>query len=239
LGPARFAPPRSGDWAHLVTVRSGTLSLRAAGALVFVTPTVAAWVPEGTAYGLELHARCELRVAYVAPAFAVALAFGPVAYPPLLRELLERAVTSGYLDPGRPRDARVVALIADELAALRDAPAPFALPVPRDPALLAVVETALLARDGEEPPAVAALARAACMSQRTFERRFARETGLAPRAWLRRMRLGGASAALAGGASVTEASLAAGYASLSAFVAAYRRAFGTTPGAVARATLGR
>ncbi|MBD5633132.1 MAG: helix-turn-helix domain-containing protein, partial [Candidatus Eremiobacteraeota bacterium] len=58
----------------------------------------------------------------------------------------------------------------------------------------------------------------------------ARETGLSPRAWLRRARLSAAAVALASGASVSEAAFASGYGSPSAFVAAYRLTFGVTPG---------
>jgi AraC-like DNA-binding protein len=47
--------------------------------------------------------------------------------------------------------------------------------------------------------------------------------------------LNAAAAALANGATVTEAGLIAGYASLSAFIAAFARAFGATPGRVSAA----
>jgi AraC-like DNA-binding protein len=53
---------------------------------------------------------------------------------------------------------------------------------------------------------------------------------MTPRAWLQRARLRAATLALAFGASITEAGLASGYASLSAFIAAYRSVAGVTPG---------
>jgi len=205
--------------------------VRSAGALALVVPGTSLWVPAGTEYALDLHGPCDLRVAYVATWFGVERASGAVAMPALLAEILERAVASGYLDSNEPRDARLIAVAGDELRALRGA-AGFALCMPREAALLAAVEAVLPMLD--EPPTVAALALAASMSLRTFERRFAAETGLAPRAWLRRARLVAATVALARGASVTEAGLASGYASLSAFVAAYRSVFLTTPGSAAR-----
>lgn len=67
-------------------------------------------------------------------------------------------------------------------------------------------------------------------SPRTLERLFRGETGLAFGAWSQRARLLFALQLLAGGRSVTSVSLATGYESLSAFVAAFRRVFGTTPG---------
>jgi len=230
-GPLRFAPPQPAGWSHLVSVRSGAASVRSAGALALVVPGRALWVPAGTEYAIDLHGPCDLRIAYVATWFGVERAYGSVAMPALLVEILERAVISGYLDPDEPRDARLIAVAGDELRALCEI-AGVALRMPREAPLLAVAERALLAL--EERPTIAALAAAAAMSLRTFERHFANETGLAPRAWLRRARLVAATVALARGASVTEAGLASGYASLSAFVAAYRSVFLTTPGSAAR-----
>jgi AraC-like DNA-binding protein len=231
LGPATFAPPQPEGWAHLVTLRSGAATLRSRSIAVLVTPRVAVWVPAGERYALELHGRVALRAAYLADGFGVVRRLGPVALTPLLAELIERAVVGGYLDPSSPRDARLIAVIADEIRALQPAADAYALALPSTRELRAIVERALAA--SEEPPSVAALAAAAGMSQRTFERAFFRETGMSPRAWFRYARLGAAAAALASGASVTEAGLIAGYASLSAFIAAFVRAFGTTPGRLA------
>jgi AraC-like DNA-binding protein len=228
LGATQLVPPQPPGWAHLVTVRAGALAARSAGRQTLVIPGRALWVPAGIPYALALRTRCKLRILYVATAIAPARSAGALTVTPLLDELLERAMRRGYLDPAEPRDRRLAAVVHDELLALPAASGDHELVLPRDPALARAVEWALAAR--ETRPSIAALARAAALSIRTFERRFKIETGLSPRAWLRRARLLEAMAALAGGASVTETGLACGYASLSAFIAAYRAAFGTTPG---------
>ena len=61
-------------------------------------------------------------------------------------------------------------------------------------------------------------------------RRFAAETGLTFGAWRRRARLLAAIERLAGGEAVTVVALEAGYDSVSAFIHAFRRDLGVTPG---------
>ena len=68
------------------------------------------------------------------------------------------------------------------------------------------------------------------MGVRSLERRFRDETGLTPGAWRRQRRLLAAMERLAAGEPVKAVADSAGYASSSAFVAAFRETFGTTPG---------
>ena len=65
---------------------------------------------------------------------------------------------------------------------------------------------------------------------------FPRETGLTLEAWRRKARLIHAVGSLASGASVTVAALDSGYGSVGAFIAAFSRHFGVTPGRYAAAT---
>ena len=108
-----------------------------------------------------------------------------------------------------------------------------ALPLPRD------VRALRLATHLQAEPAdrrdLEALAADAGASLRTLQRCFADETGLTIEAWRQKARLVHAAAALAGGASVTVAAIDCGYDSASAFIAAFRRQFGVTPGKFAGA----
>jgi len=227
-GPTGLVPPQPAGWSHLVTVRAGVVAVEARGRQTLVTPELAMWIPEGVAYALDLRMRSELRVLYCATDQVPARGFGVVTMSALLLEAIERATHSGYLDPARDRDAHLLAVMQDELAALTEAQTAFTLPWPHDPSLCAAVRRALASPD--DRPSITSLAREAHLSVRTFERRFVEETGLTPRAWLRCARLIAAVVALASGASVTEAGLACGYSSLSAFICAYRTMFGVTPG---------
>jgi AraC-like DNA-binding protein len=62
-----------------------------------------------------------------------------------------------------------------------------------------------------------------------LQRLFLTETGLALETWRGRARMQQAVVALSAGASVTGTALEAGYQSASAFIAAFKRTFGTTP----------
>jgi AraC-like DNA-binding protein len=228
LDGGTLAPPQPAGWAHLVTLRSGVATVRSGRARVLLTRDVAVWVPQDNQYALDFGTRCELRILYVAEPIQQSRPFGTFRMTPLMHGLIDRATTSGYLDPELPRDARVLAVIDDELTALVPGAPAHTLLLPRDAFLRSSIESALA--DPGDAPAIALLAAAAAMSRRTFERRFARETGLGPRAWLRRAQLSAATVLLCSGASVTEAALAVGYSSVSAFIAAYRSVFGTTPG---------
>jgi AraC-like DNA-binding protein len=145
------------------------------------------------------------------------------------RELLERCVDLGWLDPAHERDARFLAVVADELAALRPQIATNALALPLEPRARRAAERALAASPGSLVSA-AELANEVGWCARTLERIFARETGLGVIAWQRRYRLLCAAVALGCGVDVTTAGFDAGYAGTSAFITAYRRAFGATPG---------
>ena len=83
-----------------------------------------------------------------------------------------------------------------------------------------------------EPAATASLselARGAGASLRTLQRLFLAETGLSLEAWRGRVRMQQAVVSLSAGAPVTQAALDAGYRGASAFIAAFKRAFGVTP----------
>ena len=68
-------------------------------------------------------------------------------------------------------------------------------------------------------------------SGRTLARAFVADTGMTFGAWRTQLRLGAALGLLADGAPVAAAGQAVGYANPSAFIAAFRRALGVSPGA--------
>jgi AraC-like DNA-binding protein len=149
-----------------------------------------------------------------------------IAVSPLLRELILKAVRLGPLDRRDPAEAALVTLIVEEFRGA--GVPPFELPQPTSPA--ARKAAALIAGGACREDGTAALARAVGIGVRTLERRFIAETGMSPGRWRRQWGLLDALERLAAGDAIKAAAAAAGYAGPSAFTAAFRETFGTTPG---------
>jgi AraC-like DNA-binding protein len=145
---------------------------------------------------------------------------------PLLRELILQAVAFPAPYAPNGREARLVAVLVDELTAARTAP--LHLPMPRDPRVLAVTER-LSADPGDRRP-LGAWVRTAGASARTLARLFQRETGLSFAHWRQQARLLRALERLAAGEAVTTVAMDLGYESPSAFITMFRSRLGATPG---------
>lgn len=215
-------------WAQLVYAASGTMRVATPQAAWLVPPTRAIWVPGGTPHEIEMRGAVAMRTLYLAPAGddPRLMTCRALEVAPLLRELILHIVRIGMLDGDDPAHARLEGLLTDLLAA--GVTAPLVLPLPADGRARAFAER-LLADPGAVAP-LAQLARGAGASLRTLQRLFLAETGLSLEAWRGRVRMQQAVVSLSAGASVTEAALDAGYAGASAFIAAFKRAFGVTPG---------
>jgi len=100
-------------------------------------------------------------------------------------------------------------------------------PMPRDDRARRLAD-ALLA-DVADPRSLADWGRSVGASARTLSRIFPEETGLAFARWRTRARLSAALPLLRSGLTVTAVAGRVGYATPSAFVAAFRREIGTTP----------
>lgn len=207
---------------------AGVMTVSAAGTRWLVPPQFGVWVPAGVAHALTMHGRVRLRTLYVDPPARRDLpgACSVRAVSPLLRELILRAVALPRLyDVGGP-PGRLVAVLLDEVVA--SPPAALDLPWPLD-ARAAGVAAALRAAP-DDRRSLAEWGRQVGAGERTLARLFARETGLGFRAWRRRLRLQHALRRLAEGGAVTAVALDCGYDSVSAFVAAFRRELGRSPG---------
>jgi AraC-like DNA-binding protein len=144
----------------------------------------------------------------------------------LLREAVLRATTW----PAGPRnvaDDRIAEVILAEINGLPVEP--FGLPLPRDPRLLRVARS--LVDDPANVHGIGHWAELASVSERTLSRRFSEETGFSFSNWRQRARLLRSLEMLANGQPVTTIALDLGYATASAFIALFRRVFGTTPAA--------
>ena len=215
-------------WDQLVYAASGVMSVATPQAAWLVPPTRAIWVPGGTPHEIRMRGTVAMRTLYLAPAGGDErlAACRALEVAPLLRELILHIVRIGMLQVGDPAHDRLEGLLLDLLAAGETAP--LVLPLPTDPRARGFAAHLLAEPDATTPLAV--LARGSGASVRTLQRLFLKETGLSPEAWRGRVRMQQAVVSLSAGVPVTQAALDCGYDSVSAFIAAFKRAFGTTPG---------
>lgn len=120
----------------------------------------------------------------------------------------------------------------DLIATLRDEirqpdQQPWRLTLPREERLAGVADALL--EDVGDDRTLAAWARVAGMSRRTFMRAFSAQAGMSLGRWRQQARLFAALEMLVQGKSVTEVAIAVGYDTVSAFIEMFRRMVGTTP----------
>jgi AraC-like DNA-binding protein len=221
-------PRHQHDWGQLAYAISGVMHIATPTALWITPPTRAVWIPPRRPHEITMQGATAMRTLYIDPGSAVRLPAeeAVLEVKPLLRELILHILGIGMLGPGDPAHEHLAGLLIDLLvqAPRQD----LALPLPRDPRAVALAAQ-LQAAPGEQAD-LAVLARGAGASLRTLQRLFPAETGLTVEAWRQKARLISAVADLSGGASVTTAALDCGYDSVSAFITAFKRQFGVTPG---------
>ena len=228
------------EWGVLVWASHGVAVVTTPQHLFVIAPQQALWLPPTTAHTVRLSGRGTVRQVYVDPSRCHALPTSPSVTPvsPLLREILRRMCELGTLHDTSASDHRLLGLLHDDIRSSALAPStapdisPPQLPMPVDRRARQVADAvrAMVTHDRS----LTSFAREARTSGRTLERLFRAETGLSFGAWKRRACIVHAMTLLADGASVTAAGLATGYVSTSAFVAAFRRVAGITPGQYAR-----
>lgn len=215
-------------WGQLAYATTGVMHVRTPGSVWVTPPTRAVWLPPDLPHEILMRGETALRTLYIDPETAADLPATETVLEvkPLLRELILHILTIGMLGPERPEHERLTGLLIDLLQAAR--PQDLALPLPRDRRALALAET-IQARPGDRAD-LADLARGAGASLRTLQRLFPEQTGLSLELWRQKARLVHAVALLCAGQSVTATAIDCGYDSLSAFITAFRRQFGVTPG---------
>ncbi|MFI9272979.1 AraC family transcriptional regulator [Kitasatospora sp. NPDC052896] len=211
-------------WHQLAWADRGVIAVRVKDSSWVLPPTRALWVPAGTAHRTGATHDAVLRRIYLVPERCPLDWDTPtaVAVDGLLAGLLDHLDRPDLAEPVR---GRAEAVLFDLLHPLPSTP--IAVPEPVDPRARAVA--ALLLADPADPRTLEALARAVGSSRRTVSRLFVRDTGMPFDRWRTQLRLRAALPLLAEGQPVSRVAHAVGYATPSAFLAAFRRTVGTTP----------
>jgi AraC-like DNA-binding protein len=216
------------DWAQLVYAARGVMTVEVADGCWVVPAHRAVWVPAQTPHSIEMTGSVEMRTLYFSPVLARALpnTCETLEISPLLRELILATVRLQMLHHDVPEQSRLIGVIVDQLASIEAVE--LRLPMPKHPRLRELAER--LRKNPLKTPSLRALAAEVHLSTRTVERTFIAQTGLTFVQWRQRLRFLHALQLLAAEKAVTEVALAVGYRSPSAFIVAFRRALGVTPG---------
>ncbi len=213
--------------AQLVYASGGVMTVTTPAAAYVVPPQRAVWVPGGVEHRIDARSDVAMRTLYLDRAASAGLP-GEVRVlqvSPLLRELVVAAVAAGPEYPPESPQARVMAVIVDQIRIQPSAA--LALPMPAEPRALRIARA--LVDDPADPRDLDQWASEVGASRRTLTRLFAAETGMSFRTWRQQRRLLRALELLATGQSVTDVAIELGYDNASAFIAMFRRCLGTTP----------
>ncbi len=222
--PGRVLIPTQPGWDYLVFATSGLITAVTDTEAWTIPAQRALCVPDGTRVRIASARSASVHSLYFATDLGVlGNEVRVVRLASLTRELVFHAVALAPMTLETAPRRALVTLLKEQL---EDAPeAALDLALPADPVARGLAEAIM------DDPAVGLDQRlgGAAASRRTIERRFAAETFLSLGQWHRRARLLAAVGMLAGGQSVTDVALTVGYASSSAFGAAFKAELGASP----------
>jgi AraC-like DNA-binding protein len=229
----------SHEWPQFIYASKGVLTVTVDGnerSGTWVVPSHrGVWVPAQIEHRLETTGETLLRTLYLNPSLCLQVPDGccVMGVTPLLRELILEIACRGMLKRSVPEESRLAQVLVDQLASTTEVP--LDLTWPQDPRARRMA-TALNA-DLAANESLSEIAQRSGASMRTLERLFLIETGVNLGQWRQRARLLHALRILASRESVTSVALAVGYDSTSAFIAAFKRSLGATPGSYFKGAL--
>lgn len=216
-------------WGELVYIASGKMAVCTAHGNFLVPPQRMVWIPPGLAHEWYLPDAANDRSLYISPAVLPPQSHfeAPcmLSVTPLVCELINALVDIPHLYESGP-DARLVATLLDQLTRLPLAPS--SLPLPTDRQLLFMCTKIL--KTPEISKTLRQWGDEIGMSERTLARRFYQQTGETFGRWRNQVRLVHAVEQLQAGETVTSVSLSCGYSSVSAFIDAFKKMHGNSPG---------
>jgi AraC-like DNA-binding protein len=235
--PAGYHVPEHGHGSdQLIYATQGLMEVSSERSFWLVPPQFALWIPSGIAHRIRMCGAVSMRTLYFRPGLTSRTPPGSsvLHVRPLLRELIIEAVRLGGLRTKNRHECALRDLITLHVAQASSAPT--LVVMPSEPRAARVAQA--IFEDPGHAQSLTCLCSDAGVSIRTLQRIFLREVGSDPDSWRRQVRLTRAVNLLVSGSSVKETSFTVGYSQTSAFVAAFRHLFGSTPKAWV-AALGR
>lgn len=230
LPPGTVTPWHSHAWWQLAWAMRGVMTLETRQGSYIAPPQRAILVPPGVEHQATNASRTEMRSLYLDCALMewAAPRCRVLEMSALVRELiLAVGLLPQEYDPNAA-NTRLIGVLIDQLATMPEVH--LNLPLPEDPRLARICNH--LQANPDDPRTMGEWAGLVGLSERSLARNFRLQTGMSFGDWRQRMRMLLALAALERGERVTRVALDAGYASASAFIAAFRKTFGVTPSAM-------
>ncbi|WP_213881818.1 helix-turn-helix transcriptional regulator [Pseudomonas sp. dw_358] len=214
--------------AQLLYGATGVMQVTTALGTWVVPPQRAVWIPEGVPHevlflGVTTHSL------YIEPDDSLQMEgrCRVIEVSPLMRHLLQEAVSLPLEYDQQGRDGTLVQLLLHEIQRAHELP--LHIPMPSHERLLASCKNFLAAPDINRT--ARQWADSLFISERSFNRLFREQTGLSFGQWRQRACVVLALSRLAGGQRVTRIALDMGYASPAAFATMFRRVLGKAPSA--------
>jgi AraC-like DNA-binding protein len=227
LPNGQVIPPHFHHEDQLVYACRGVMSVETSDGTWVVPPQRAVWIPATVPHSITMSGPVSMRTLYLRARLAGTLPRNccVVNVSPLLKELILHACTFPALSRRVRTQARLIDVILDQLETVRSIP--LQLPNPSDVRAKRVAD--ILSADPSDPRSLDEICERTGASKRTIERLFRQETHMTLGEWRRQLRLLRSMRLLAADEKITHVALEAGYSTPSAFIAMFRRAFGTTP----------
>ncbi|WP_426701584.1 AraC family transcriptional regulator [Rhodanobacter sp. Col0626] len=209
-------------------IESGLVHVHTTHGSWMLPPYRGSWMPPGEMHRVSISGPMTGWGVFIAPRASHCLPDHPcvIGVSELMRALVRHASAWSWETQLNEEQERILAVLLDEM---RRAPREsLYLPMPSDRRLLRIAQAVL-----EQPQDNRNLedwAAWAGLSARSLSRLFRAETALSFAQWRQQARLSRALEQLAEGEPVATVADAMGYASVSAFVAMFRRSFGQSPG---------
>jgi AraC-like DNA-binding protein/mannose-6-phosphate isomerase-like protein (cupin superfamily) len=220
-------PEHSHQMGQLLFVRDGLAVFTAEKSVYTLVHGLCAWTPPGVVHSMQALGAVGGCAFYVPQQMCLEFPrqTKTINVTPLLGQVVSRLTSENVICSPVSVQKRLLSVLGDELH--RPQPEFIQLPAPKDRRLQTLVglQTSIPELDHD----LDSWARKIGMSKRSITRQFRKELGMTFGQWRQRMRILRAGEMIMTGSSVTDAAVAVGYDSVSAFSKTFRLIYGQLP----------